>query len=224
MTAFNIWGNAGNEAFAMPMVKLAPTLPNSQGYILAWDTVNQGLNYFPLAIDSVTGYMDIIADSAVPVVMASAPLQIVGSQNGYLQLDIRNANSGALASSDVVATANTGTDSLNYVNLGINGSNYVDPTWTINGALDAYLYASDGALSIGTKTAKEFNIFTGGTLLANKRLAISAIGDVVMNTNVAVPALAVNQQMVFNLTTNTNLRVSVRGTDGVTRVSNIVLA
>jgi len=30
--------------------------------------------------------------------------------------------------------------------------------------------------------------------------------------------------MVFNLTSNTNLRVSVRGSDGVTRTANITLA
>jgi hypothetical protein len=30
--------------------------------------------------------------------------------------------------------------------------------------------------------------------------------------------------MVFNLTSNTNLRISVRGTDGTTRTANITLA
>ena len=38
------------------------------------------------------------------------------------------------------------------------------------------------------------------------------------------PALTVNGQLVMNLTSNTNLRISVRGTDGTTRVANITLA
>jgi hypothetical protein len=38
------------------------------------------------------------------------------------------------------------------------------------------------------------------------------------------PSLTVNSQMVFTLTSNTNLRISVRGADGVTRVTNLTLA
>jgi hypothetical protein len=38
------------------------------------------------------------------------------------------------------------------------------------------------------------------------------------------PSLTVNGQLVMNLTSNTNLRISVRGTDGTTRVANITLA
>lgn len=40
----------------------------------------------------------------------------------------------------------------------------------------------------------------------------------------AAPSLTVNRQMVFSLTSNTNLRISVRGDDGVTRVANLTLA
>lgn len=49
MTAFNAWGNAGNEAFALPMVQQFPTLPTVQGYVLAWDTANQAIGYFPMS-------------------------------------------------------------------------------------------------------------------------------------------------------------------------------
>ena len=38
------------------------------------------------------------------------------------------------------------------------------------------------------------------------------------------PTIPINSEMVFNLTSNTNLRISVRGTDGVTRTANITLA
>jgi hypothetical protein len=50
------------------------------------------------------------------------------------------------------------------------------------------------------------------------------LGNTISNVNSAVPALATNSQMVFNLTSNTNLRISVRGSDGTTRVANITLA
>jgi len=48
--------------------------------------------------------------------------------------------------------------------------------------------------------------------------------NVISNVTGTAPTLATNSQMVFNLTSNTNLRISVRGTDGTTRTANITLA
>jgi hypothetical protein len=163
-------------------------------------------------------------NSAVPVALANAPFRATGSVDATFQLDIRNAATTANASSDLVVTTSDGTDSTKFANFGINGQGYSVAGWTINGARDAYLYSSDSVLSIGTASASELNFFTGGTLLANKRMLISSIGDVIKNVNTAIPTLTVNGQMVFNLTSNTNLRVSVRGSDGVTRAGNITLA
>jgi len=49
-------------------------------------------------------------------------------------------------------------------------------------------------------------------------------GNLLVNVPTTAPTLATNSQMVFNLTSNTNLRISVRGTDGTTRTANITLA
>lgn len=68
---------------------------------------------------------------------------------------------------------------------------------------------------------------TGGTgMLASmtETMRLTIAGDVLMNVNTSAPTLAANQQMVFALTSNTNLRISVRGTDGVTRTANLTLA
>jgi hypothetical protein len=56
------------------------------------------------------------------------------------------------------------------------------------------------------------------------RMYFDAAGNVISNVTGTAPTLAANSQMVFNLTSNTNLRISVRGTDGTTRVANITLA
>jgi hypothetical protein len=48
--------------------------------------------------------------------------------------------------------------------------------------------------------------------------------NVISNVTGTAPTLSTNSQMVFNLTSNTNLRISVRGTDGTTRTANITLA
>jgi hypothetical protein len=55
-------------------------------------------------------------------------------------------------------------------------------------------------------------------------VTIDSLGNTISNVNSAIPSLGTNSQMVFNLTSNTNLRISVRGSDGTTRVANLTLA
>jgi len=57
-----------------------------------------------------------------------------------------------------------------------------------------------------------------------ERMRLDASGNLIQSAPTTPPTLATNGQMVFNLTSNTNLRVSVRGSDGVTRTANITLA
>jgi hypothetical protein len=62
------------------------------------------------------------------------------------------------------------------------------------------------------------------TTNASERARIDSSGNLIQSAPTTPPSLAANGQMVFNLTSNTNLRVSVRGSDGVTRTANITLA
>jgi hypothetical protein len=55
-------------------------------------------------------------------------------------------------------------------------------------------------------------------------VTIDTSQNVINQVQTTPPTLTVNSQMVMNLTSNTNLRISVRGTDGTTRVANITLA
>jgi len=48
-----------------------------------------------------------------------------GDVDSYYQLVIQNINNGADASGDIVITADDGTDTTNYLNIGINSSNFV---------------------------------------------------------------------------------------------------
>ena len=102
----------------------------------------------------------------------------IGSINNYAQVHVKNTSATALSSSNFVATANNGTETTNFVNLGINGSAYSEPTWTISGALASYLYSSSSPLTIGTQSASDIIFHTGGLLAANKRMAILSTGVV----------------------------------------------
>lgn len=78
------------------------------------------------------------------------------------------------------------------------------------------------ALSFLTAPTAAGGNTAAGVLL--EALRLDASQNAIWKANTAAPSLTANQTMVFSLTTNTNLRVSVRGTDGVTRVANLTLA
>lgn len=74
-----------------------------------------------------------------------------------------------------------------------------------------------------TDTGISISVSNGnvGTLRA---FDIDSNGNLIQSAPTTPPSLTANGQMVFNLTSNTNLRVSVRGSDGVTRTANITLS
>lgn len=85
-----------------------------------------------------------------------------GNVNNFFELQVQNANAGSSASSDFVATANDGTASTHYVDLGINGSTGgVAPFTAAHGA---YIYSSDNLLDVGAVGATgTVNIDVGAT-------------------------------------------------------------
>lgn len=76
-----------------------------------------------------------------------------------------------------------------------------------------------GALSY-SHSDDSLSVFTG----ASARMRIDSIGNLVQQAPSSPPSLTTNGQLVMNLTSSTNLRISVRGADGVTRVANLPLA
>jgi hypothetical protein len=84
-----------------------------------------------------------------------------GNLNNYLQLNIQNTNQGTAASSDVVATADNGNESTNYIDMGINSENY--NVNFIGGVNDAYLYSTGRHLHIGNASNFPVQIFAGGS-------------------------------------------------------------
>jgi hypothetical protein len=104
-------------------------------------------------------------------------LNVGGTNTASLQVNIQNTSTGTSASSDIIATSNTGTNLLNYVDVGINSSTYNDSSYTSGGANDSYLLANGGNLGIITATAtKTIGFYTGGTLVANQRATIDDTG------------------------------------------------
>ncbi|HLZ85755.1 MAG TPA: hypothetical protein VKQ52_00890 [Puia sp.] len=104
-----------------------------------------------------------------------------GNLNNYLQLNIQNKNSGTSASSDLVATADNGNETTNYVDLGMNSSGY-SASGITGGADNAYLYSAANDFVIGNSTSgKNLIFFTGGTATTNERMRIASGGNVGIN-------------------------------------------
>lgn len=104
------------------------------------------------------------------------PISSSGAINNYFETNIQNKSNGATASTDFVATSDTGTSSTNYIDLGINSSAYTGGVF--GGPLDGYLYTSNGNLNIGTSspTATVTFLAGGSSISANKVVSFSASG------------------------------------------------
>ncbi|GAB2834330.1 hypothetical protein GCM10027043_40570 [Ferruginibacter profundus] len=134
-----------------------------------------------------------------------------GSIDSYLQLNIQNNSTGTSASSDVVATANNGNETSNYIDMGINGGNYSGGV--MGAANDGYLYTMGNNFLIGTANAAKSVVFmTGGTAQAvNERMRIDGSGNVGIGTNAPTSTLQVNGSQALAITTKTTNYTATAG-------------
>ncbi len=148
---------------------------------------------------------DPISPERLKVVMpsGSTSYNIIGGYgdvNNYLQLNIKNSNAGTNASSDIVATADNGSETSGYVDLGINSSGFTDASWSPAGKNDSYLVSRGvgglgGDLVIGTNdTGTSLVFFTSGTDSSSERMRImdDGLGNPLVGIGKAVPGSALD--------------------------------
>lgn len=104
--------------------------------------------------------------------------------DNYAQLNVQNFNNGIDASSDIVATADDGTEEDGYINMGINSSGFQRVN-SIGGPRDGYLYSAGNDFYIGNVTPnQQFVLFNGGPdVVANAKIWIHGHGTVGINTD-----------------------------------------
>jgi hypothetical protein len=115
-------------------------------------------------------------------------------------------------------TASTNNDAAGTISFqGYDGTNFLQPA-----SIAAFVDAAPGTNDMPGRLV--FSTTADGASAPTERARIDSSGNLIQSAPTTPPTLATNGQMVFNLTSNTNLRVSVRGSDGVTRTANITLA
>jgi len=78
--------------------------------------------------------------------------QFTGNNNGFVEFSVRNSNNGVSASSDIAVYNNSGSATINHINMGINSSG-IASGFSFGRGNDSYVYNTGGDLFIGNNTA-----------------------------------------------------------------------
>lgn len=139
--------------------------------------------------------------------------QFTGDSVTYSQVNLQNINSGTGASADYIITADNGTDSTYYLDIGLAGSNHADPdffgdTSSVN---DAYIYVTaqdqagpstgsgPGNLIIGS-TNGLVKTFVGNTAQANVITTVDS-GGLSVSGNITVANIVKTTSVTYSTLT-----------------------
>lgn len=118
-------------------------------------------------------------------ILPTNPLAIISSGDTYYQLNIQNLSTGNYAQSDVVLTADIGTDTSNFVDLGINNTAFQDTGYQLYQPYDGFLYTRGGNTFLGTATAGDvIGFHTDGIQSGNLRVTIDQTGILLPSTGI----------------------------------------
>lgn len=151
-----------------------------------------------------------------------------GELDNYLQLNIKNSNSGTTASQDLVATANNGSETANYIDMGINSGGYSSTLIPIlDGINEAYVFSTGNDLKVGNASATyDLGFFTNGFATTNERMRITASGNVGIGTTSPADKLSVAGIMApsadntYTIGSSSNRWSAVYATNGTIQTSD----
>jgi len=119
-------------------------------------------------------------------------VQAASSANSWLQINAQNINPGNNASTDLVLARNDGTDTSNFIDVGINSNNYNQAGYSIMTPGSGYVFTNGGDLVIGTQTAHNILFHTGNTTAASEKLRINTTGAIILaGGNVAASGVGI---------------------------------
>ena len=155
------------------------------------------------------GYIDATASAGSPVLQ----LRTGGTTQVYVDL---SGNVGVGVTPSVVSGQTR-------VELkGSNGAGYVLRSGSTNTAARDWVIAANVS-AFGDFVIRQGNSQGAEPNSGTDRFYIDPSGNTIFTISSTPPTLSANSQLTVNATSNTNLRFSYRGSDGVTRVANLTL-
>jgi hypothetical protein len=149
------------------------------------------------AISATDEDLSRVAGANAATLTLAANASGVGTASPSEEWDVVNA-----AATATIRVARTGTSAMTMTSTGILATDSCDLT-----------LSAPGVSNVAT-------IRTAGT----ERAKWDASGNFIQQVNTSAPSLTTNGTMTFELTSNTSLKFSVRGSDGVTRSASLTLS
>jgi hypothetical protein len=155
--------------------------------------------------DTPTGYNGLFVGASGYTVVPNLLSQHTGNYNSYSQINSQNIYSGNQSTTDYVATADNGTNTTNYIDMGIAGGSY-DGTVPSN-SLGTSLYPNDGYVYVQGSTAGQ----VGGNLVLGTTTPGTGIRFLAGGIDYANIAVAINNPGTNPTNTSTGALVVVGG-------------
>lgn len=142
----------------------------------------------------IDGVIEVSLDGTTTVSpLPNVSFQAFSTIDSYMQANQQNFSSGNSASADYVVTADNGTDSDNYVDLGMGSSGYNYPEFSASKANDAYLLNAGnqlvfisgkyGANSSNVSNTSDIVFVAGSFLDTEERMRIkSSTGNIILSS------------------------------------------
>jgi hypothetical protein len=182
--------------------------------------------------------------------LTGASTVLTGNEDSFVQVALKNHNSGTSASTDMICYASNGDNDSGWIDMGITSETYSDATYGVTGPDDGYIFMSapagttgDGSLFLSTSgngVENDIVFTTGGFSTGKERVRIigtsraGAPAGVVVNiattaTSTTTGALRVNGgvglQGNLYVGGNFNLQgnITIGGTGSTTSTSTLVV-
>lgn len=160
---------------------------------------NDGTTLFKEGPITVVG-----ANSSAYTSFGASLAEFYANEDNFAQLYVQNLNSSANASADIVAYNDLGDGTYNFIDMGINSSNYNSAVYPLFTPGSGYLFNDGGTLFIGSQT-DDVKLFAGGINSANVVVTLATDKTANFTGNVAVTGtLTANGAATFGSTVTLN--------------------
>ena len=205
---------AGNWETIVNGADPIPAQTGNTGKLLTTDGTDASWTNSPsISSLAVSGNTFVGADAGTFATALTNPTLVIQSNTtDYSQVAFRNLGTNANSSTDFIAYSDIGDDDTGWIDMGITSSNFSDPSFTVTGAHDGYVFVEAPANSAGSGN---FILATGGNGTQNK-IIFAAGGLQSSNTQMIItPDTSVNINIATNATSSTTGALVVAGGLGV---------